>query len=501
MDTIGEKLLYTLSAKNAISSVLAEAQIEVPQAFGDYAAVISSNIGTPVETASDVEFIDYDGRTLHKYTFEEAAALTALPDLPTRSGFTNEGWNYTLAELTAAASEEKHTIVGCTYITDDDITRIYVTIPADSLTLSIAFSQLERTSLLFDWGDGTTDTPGNPAQATRTHTYQQAGDYVVSFTPLKEYATLILGGNIGGSGAAANNQKITDVAIGKIKSISSYVFSECDNLSAVSIPKDATIGSHCFDGMTKLKAFVLPRTATFIPEYMFRFCGHLKKLSVPPTTTEVGQYAFYGCSELVELYLTDVSTLGPYAFQRCSELKKVVAKNVTAIPFYCFNNCGSLEIVDTAPLSAIMGNSFYGCEALESINANRIVSFGSGTNNFAYCIDLKELGTLAIQADSDNNNRPTIGQNCFTECKSLHTLVVEPEDTLSSLFIGQNAFSQSGITTFDFSGCTRIAELASTNAFTGTPTDKKILVPAALESDWKTQSSNWVSFAGNIVGV
>lgn len=69
MDTIGEKLLYTLSAKNAISSVLADANIEVPQAFGDYAVTISSHIGTFEET-HDVEFIDYDGTSLHRYTFE-----------------------------------------------------------------------------------------------------------------------------------------------------------------------------------------------------------------------------------------------------------------------------------------------------------------------------------------------------------------------------------------------------------------------------------------------
>lgn len=503
MDTIGQKLLYTLSAKNAISSVLTDANIEVPQAFGDYAATISAHIGTPAEEAHDVEFIDYDGTSLHKYTFEEAAALTAMPELPTRSGFTNEGWNYTLAELTAAVAQEKRVIVGCTYITDDDITKIYVTLPPDNLALSIAFAQTETSSVALDWGDGSAiNVAGSKNQMARSHTYQQAGDYVVTLTPRKSYATLILGGNIGGNGAAANNQKITNVEIGKVYGLSSYIFSQCDNLSAVSFPKDAIIKDYACDGMTKLESFVLPNTLTSIPYYMFAYCSHLKKVSISPTITTMISSAFYGCADLMEMPLVNINTLAPYGFQRCSELKWVQAKDVTSIPNHCFYGCGALTALDTAPISEVMGNSFYGCEALESIGTTTLTSFGSGKEVFAYCDNLREVGTLQIPANSHNGNRPKIDANCFADCKSLHTLVVVPDDSLSSLYIGSGAFQQSGITTFDFTACTQVPELANVNAFSNTPSDKKILVPGGLMSAWKTKT-NWSnnSIVNSIIGV
>ena len=231
---------------------------------------------------------------------------------------------------------------------------------------------------------------------------------------------------------------------------------------------------------------------------MFAYCSHLRKVSIPPTMTNMDEYAFYGCADLEELPLVNINALSAYAFQRCSELRWLQAKDVTRIPHYCFYSCGALRTLDTGPITEVMGNSFYGCEALESIGTNTLTGFGGGAANFAYCDNLKEIGTLQIPANSDNGNRPKIEQDCFRDCKSLHAIVVEPDDSISSLYIGSNAFMQSGITTFDFTGCNQVAQLASTNAFSNTPSDKKILVKSSLVSTWKTQS-NWSSTLNNIV--
>lgn len=500
MSTIAEELLSLQQTKTNLSAVIIEKGGTVPTLFSDYSTAIR-NIPSGESSLPDVEFIDYDGTRIASYSFEEVANLDSLPELPTREGFTNEGWNFTLSELKAAASAGKKVIVGCTYITSDGVTRIYVTIPADSLELHIAFGQSETKSVIFDWGDGTVDQgPGSTAQTTRTHTYQQAGDYVISFTPKKDYATLKLGGNIGGSGAAFNNEKIKDVALGKILSMNGSTFSECDNLSALSIPEDIELGTYVCDALTHLKAFVIPRTVTSIPGYFLRFCSRLEKVSIPPTTTSIGTYCFYRCSELKEIRLVNVSTLSSYSFHGCTELEEVQAKNVSGIPFYCFAYCGALRTLDTDDITEVMGNAFYMCESLESIGTATITSFGSGTNNFAYCNNLSEVGTLAIPSNSDNSNRPTIGQYCFAECKSLHRLVVAPDDSSNSLLINNNAFFQSGIDVFDFTACTKVPELANQNAFSNTPSDKKILVPASLESTWKT-ATNWTSVASNIIGV
>jgi len=542
--TIADKLQGILDSKADIALAIEEKGGTVPEKLADYGDAIRALPSGDLEPA-DVEFIDYDGTVLYSYSLSELANMSALPELPTRDGFVNQGWNYTLQELKAAAasgdtemsdvesylemnddntlgdvmqelglsdsdtiqaiaeaapavSGGKKMTVGCTYITSDDVTRIYVTIPDGDLTLSINFSQSETKSVLFDWGDGTTDLPEATTQRVRTHTYQSPGNYVVSFTNQKSYATLKLEGNIGGSGAVANNAKITGVALGKILSIGSSVFHGCRNLTTLSIPSGVELKSYCLDGMTGLQAFVVPSTTTAVPSYMFRFCSKLEKVSFPGTATSIGEYAFYDCPSIKYLRLVNISSVGQYAFYNCSGLRNVEARAVSSFPTYCFYNCGSLKTIGTTA-AGIMSQAFYGCCSLESLGTGTITSLGGGNSNFAYCVSLNELGTLAILANSDNSNRPTINQYCFRECKSLDRLVIAPDDSSVSLLISANAFAQAGITVFDFSACTKVPSLANVTAFANTPNDKKIIVPDSLYDSWKA-ADNWKSTTNNIVG-
>lgn len=47
----------------------------------------------------DVNFYDYDGTLLHSYTDQEALALTSLPENPSHSGLTAQGWNWSLSDM------------------------------------------------------------------------------------------------------------------------------------------------------------------------------------------------------------------------------------------------------------------------------------------------------------------------------------------------------------------------------------------------------------------
>ena len=488
MGTTAQKLQAILDSKADIASAIEEKGGTVPTKLSDYGDAIRALPSGPEELA-DVEFIDYDGSTLYTYTFQEANELTELPALPTRTGFTNEGWNYTLQEIKTAAAAGKRVLVGCTYITEDGVTRIYVTIPANDLTMHINFAQTTSKSVLFDWGDGTTDLPNSTTQMVRSHTYSAPGDYVISFTNQKSTPTLMFNWNIGGSGSVANNQKITDVAIGDIAQIGGSVFSECDNITAFSIPKDITINTYCCDGMTHLQAFVIPRSVTAIPNNMFRYCDRITKVSVPATTTAIGEYVFQECAFLDNVRLVNVSTLGQYDFQYCVHLKSIQMKGVSMIPTYCFNGCGLLDSID-ATITGVESHALDGCCSLTSFGTNTLTHIGGGTSNFAECVNLVEIGTLAIPAETSNSNKPTIGQNCFKDCKSLHSIVVAPDDSVERLVISNNAFYQTGIFIFDFTACTQVPELMNTNAFSNTPSDKKIIVPDSLYSTW-IAASNW----------
>ena len=541
--TIADKLQGILDSKADIALAIEEKGGTVPEKLADYGDAIRALPSGDREPA-DVEFIDYDGTVLYSCSFSALANMSALPELPTREGFVNQGWTYTLQELKAAAtsgdtemsgvesylemndnntlgdvmqelglsdddtiqaiaeaapavSGGKKMTVGCTYITSDDVTRIYVTIPADSLTMTISFAQTESQSVVFDWGDGTTDTPSARDQRDRTHTYSSAGNYVISFTNRKSYATLIFGRNIGGSGAVANNRKITNVALGKISAIGSSVFSGCDNLTALSVPDGTTINSYCCDGMTHLEAFVVPRSASAIPNYMCRYCSRLAKVSIPATTTSVGEYAFQECPSLRYMRLVNVSSVGRTAFQYCTGLKGVEMKDVSVIVQECFQGCGSLTKID-ATITGVESNAFNGCCSLASIGTNAITHMAGAANNFAECVNLSAIGILEIPAEESNNNRPTIGTYCFKNCKSLYYLKVVPDDSTSSLYINNNAFYQTSIVTFDFTACTKVPELASANAFSNTPSDKKIIVPASLYSSW-IADQKWSSMSANIV--
>lgn len=491
MGTTAQKLQAIVDSKADIADAIEEKGGTVPATLAEYGdAIRALPSGEP--DPPDVEFIDYDGTTLYTYTFAEANELTELPTLPSRSGFTNEGWNYTLQEVKTSATAGKRVVVGCTYITSDEVTRIYVTMPADDLTLHINFSQTEGKSVLFDWGDGTTDLPNSTSQMIRSHTYAAAGDYVVSFTNQKSYATLLLNWNIGGSGSAANNQKITGVAIGKISSISGSVFSECDNITAFSIPKDTTINTYCCDGMTHLQAFVLPATLTTVPAYMFRYCDRLSKVSVPATVTSVGNCAFQQCAMLYDVRLVNATSIGEYAFEYCVHLERIQMKGVSDLLQYCFHGCGVLTTID-ATITGVESHALDGCCSLTSIGTSTITHIGGGTSNFAECVNLVELGTLAIPAEAANSNRPTIGQYCFRDCKSLHTLVVAPDDSSVSLYINNNAFYQTGILVYDFSACSRVPEVASINAFSNSSSDKVIRIPASDAASWKA-ADVWKQF-------
>ena len=110
---------------------------------------------------------------------------------------------------------------------------------------------------------------------------------------------------------------------------------------------------------------------------------------------------------------------------------------------------------------------------------------------------MKSIGTLKMDKNSSDGTRSAIGSYCFRDCKSLRTLVIDPDDENVSLTIGNNAFYRANIAVFDFTACTKVANLENVNAFSGTPNDKIILIPASLTATtppWH-QATNWTGFA------
>lgn len=506
MGTTAQKLQAILDSKADIAAAIQEKGGTVPTKLSEYGDAIR-NIPAGTEELADVEFIDYDGRIVNRYMFAEASALSELPTLPSRTGFTNQGWNFTLSEVTSAASAENKITVGCTYITDDNTTRISLTIPDDDLTFSFNFGQTESKSVFLDWGDGVTDTPNSTTVSARKHTYPSGGDYTIVVTPLKDYATFYLPGNIGGSGAVVNNQKINDISIGKIVSAGGYLINGCDSISAFSIPDGTTIGNNIVAASRSLKAFVLPRSVTTTPSGVCSYCGNLSKVSIPPTTTAFaasGGSEFIGCGSLTNIRLPSVETVSTSAFDYCGQLKTVDAPALTTVKDFGFGNCGSLTKVNSNSITVVTQSGFIGCSSLTSIGTHSFGWFGQSGNNFSACCNLIEVGPISLSLDSrptQDTNNPTIGTNCFANCKKLTRLVFEPDDdpaqSKPAMIISGAAFADTNILVFDFRACHQIPTLSNTSAFKGTAAEKKIIVPDSLYTNW-IAAANWSSTTNGI---
>jgi hypothetical protein len=548
--TIADKIQAILASKADIAAAIEEKGVIVPQKLSEYGNAIRALPSSVEEQEPDLQFVDYDGTVLYKYTYAEAMELIALPAVPTHDGLNDPQWNYTLQEIRGALGTPNSVtfaqvadyfglsdnatfddlktlldltdndtlesvaaeipelfvmkvIVGCTYTIPNGATRLHVTIPDDNRTLVLVFKQSSGSSVTISWGDGASETPSSTDNRARDHVYAAGGDYVVSLTP-RSSASVILDGNIGGSGATVRNGVFKKVELGRVSAFSMHAFGGCDNLESVLMSRECSaMGANAMSSVSSIKTLVIPRTITSISASAFYANPGIVKVSIPPTATSIGYNAFCECPELKILSAPGVTTLTRQAsdkkvstaFKDCSKLKEVYLPSLQAIEgTQAFYNCSLLETVVAPQLHSLYGNSFQTCNNLKYLRSGP-VSLGSGNYVFSECLSLLEPPVIAPVADADSSNVPTIGQNCFANCKKLRKLVIAPNDSSVALSIGAAAFKDSGITVFDFTACTRVPSLNS-SGFSGTPSDKRILVPASLtvgQNTWQG-ATNWSAF-------
>lgn len=130
---------------------------------------------------------------------------------------------------------------------------------------------------------------------------------------------------------------------GTVKSIGSYAFSECPNLTRVTMNKGVeTIESSAFHSCNRLKSLVFPTTLKDIHYEAFSWCTNLTSIDFAEGLQYIGSYAFYYCSNLKELHLpTSLLRIENNAFRYCSGLQEVhVPSMITEIGDYAFKDCG-----------------------------------------------------------------------------------------------------------------------------------------------------------------
>ena len=162
-----------------------------------------------------------------------------------------------------------------------------------------------------------------------------------------------------------------------------------------------------------------------------------------------------------------VTSIGSHSFYYCPSLASItIPESVTSIGNDALHNCYSLASI-TIPesVTSIGDNALQGCPSLASITIPEGVT--------------------------------SIGDYALHNCYSLASITI-PESVTS---IGDYTFSNCyGIRYYDFTACTSVPALSSTNAFSGIPSDCQMLIPAALYDEWSA-ATNWATYAKYMVAV
>ena len=271
---------------------------------------------------SDVNFYDYDGTLLYSYTIAEANLLTELPQPPTHDGLTFQGWNYSIEAVQATT---RRMDIGATYITSDGKTRLYITVPANSEPglppprnqVPLYFQQTVANGLTIDWGDGSqTETLSGTGVVNTTHTYETAGDFVISLSPVD-------GCELGlGTGTSANCVMGSTWVNGRVY---------CNMLKRVEVGSSVTsIGNSTFYDCYSLSSVVISDSVTSIGDNTFYYCYSLSSVVIPDSVTSIGEYTFYDCYSLSSVVIPDsVARIGANAFGCCYGIKEYHFKPLT----------------------------------------------------------------------------------------------------------------------------------------------------------------------------
>lgn len=215
-----------------------------------------------------------------------------------------------------------------------------------------------------------------------------------------------------------------------VRSIYSYAFSDCVNLTSVSIPNSVlTIGSYAFKDCSSLSSVSMGENIQIIDVQAFSGCKSLEAINIPDNTTSIRNYAFYGCTSLLSVTIGNgVTEIANGAFSSCTNLQHItIGENVRYIGSYAFSGCKAQSIIIPDKVSQIGEYAFRNCYNLTSI------SLGKG---------LKTIGDLAFENCSSlvsaeiPDGITSIGESAFGYCTNLVSVHI-PNSVTS---IGESAF-------------------------------------------------------------
>ena len=222
-----------------------------------------------------------------------------------------------------------------------------------------------------------------------------------------------------------------------INKIDPKAFANCTYLTQINIPSSVkSIPDEAFQSCKSLKHIIIPSSVTSIGKSSFSECESLCRINIPSTVTLIDSCAFKGCRSLDQFVVpSSLSSFGNEILEKspfvaCSSLTQVIFEDNTLLKKlnkYLFCNLSLVEISLPNSVKTIGDSCFSNCKSLSKITlSSSLTEIG----NFAFyqCSSLKYITFPSTLI--------TIGNGSFEFCGSLYSITL-PSSVTS---VGSNAF-------------------------------------------------------------
>ena len=159
---------------------------------------------------------------------------------------------------------------------------------------------------------------------------------------------------------------LTNVSLpDSLTDLGAQAFQDCSSLTSVTLPQSLpNLGFALFSGCTGLTSIELPDNITEISDSLFNYCNSLSQIDIPSTVTSIGNNSFSGCSMLKEITIPNsVLSIGQNAFKGCSGLTEInLPEGIDTLQYYAFRGCTNLQTIYLpASLTTMQSGLFEAC--------------------------------------------------------------------------------------------------------------------------------------------
>lgn len=254
---------------------------------------------------------------------------------------------------------------------DDGKTRLYITVPANAMPnlppprnqVPLYIQQSVANGVTIDWGDGSaTETLPGTGNVNTTHTYEKAGDYVISLDPAEGCELGFGKGSVSFSilGTLSAKERylksiINKMVIGnRVPSLTAYTLRQTYSIRDVVVPKEVnSVGANSFSFCHGLEKVQLQEGLTKIEAAAFYECKTLVEITIPKSVKYIGNQAFRFCESLLNINLPDgITSISESTFASCKSLTSIVIpESVMSISDYAFQSCDGMAEIHCLPKS------------------------------------------------------------------------------------------------------------------------------------------------------